>query len=59
MTNEEVRLRALLSIRTGDKKYLKGIPSHQQFAGLYPEIHGQVDTKVLGELKIKLDNEKN
>ena len=38
MSNVEIRLRALLAIRTGEIKYVKDIPSHLQFGGLYPEI---------------------
>jgi hypothetical protein len=71
MTSEEVRLRALLSIKYNDNKYLKNIPSWMQFAGLYPnrirpivvnenddlEFYGEDDTEALNELKERLDKE--
>jgi len=57
MEPEEIRLRSLLSLRTGDMKYANTIPYHLQFAGLYPEILGQDDTEALNKLKLKLDKE--
>lgn len=55
MNVEEVRLRSLLYIRTGDDKYIKDIPIYMQYAGLYPEIIGVDDTEKLNELKERLD----
>ena len=57
MNNEEIRLRALLSIRYNDDRYTKAVPEWQQFAGLYPEIIGQDDIVALEELKTRLDAE--
>lgn len=57
MDAEEIRLRSLLSIRTGDNKYIKNIPRELEVYGLYPEIIGQDDTEALKSLKEKLDHE--
>lgn len=61
MEAEEVRLRALLSIRTNDKKYIEDVPEYMQIFGLYPENVGQSkedkieEDKKLDELKETLD----
>lgn len=71
MDREEIRLRAILSNRTGDVKYVRDIPTHLHFAALYPEtmkkfeiVDGKVvfqddeyETKALSELKERLDND--
>ena len=57
LDNEEVRLRALLSLITGNDRYTRNIPEVQQFVGLYPEIMGQDDSEALEKLKIRLDAE--
>lgn len=63
MNAEEVRLRALLSIRTGDNKYIRDVQSRIQFVGLYPEIMGLTqemkdqENIALQKLKDRLDIE--
>lgn len=37
MTAEEIRLRSLLTLRTGDVRYVMDIPPQWQVYGLYPE----------------------
>jgi hypothetical protein len=71
MTGEEVRLRSLLTLRTGDVRYVMDIPKELSFCGLYPERmrsfkikeDGKVeygpdpDEQELKKLKEKLDIE--
>jgi hypothetical protein len=58
MTNEEIRLRAILANRTGDVRYVIDIPRRQQYAGLYPDIMfpleiGPDGKKIINEIYIK------
>lgn len=63
MEAEEIRLRALLHIKTGNEKYIKDVPQHLQFAGLYPEtqktsmIEKVLEERALEILKKRIDRE--
>lgn len=61
MTNEEVRLRAILANRTGDVRYVMDIPRWQQYAGLYPEIMCPFDINgnMKEEYKLMKEKEEN